>query len=146
MVVELSADPILLDPDEVTEGNMEVFLRAALPRVEDEPAGWGETRSYKPTLQVSRRKGAWVNPWAKNPFIAMQGFCPKAAVRAMPARLLLLCLLFRSSWLTVEGDRHVGAAGVLHRRGGRAAVAVRLMAFQRTSVGECDRVDRDCCK
>ena len=73
MVVKLSADPILLDPDEVTEGNMEVFLRAALPRVEDEPAGWGETRSYKPTLQVSRRKGTWVNPWAKNPFIAMQG-------------------------------------------------------------------------
>lgn len=30
----------------------------------------------------------------------------------MPARLLL-CLLFRSSWLTVAGDRHVGAAGVL---------------------------------
>jgi hypothetical protein len=26
-----------------------------------------------------------------------------------PARLLLLCLLLRSSWLTVEGDRHVGA-------------------------------------
>ena len=31
--------------------------------------------------------------------------CPKAAVRAMPARLLLVCLLFRSSWLTVEGGR-----------------------------------------
>jgi hypothetical protein len=44
----------------------------------------------------------------------------------MPARLLFLCLLFRSSWLTVDGDRHVGAAGVLHRRGGRAAVAVRV--------------------
>ena len=44
----------------------------------------------------------------------------------MPARLLLLCLLFRSSWLAVEGDRHVGAAGVLHRRGGRAAVAVSV--------------------
>jgi hypothetical protein len=29
------------------------------------------------------------------------------------ARLLLLCLLLRSSWLTVEGDRQVGAAGVL---------------------------------
>ena len=39
--------------------------------------------------------------------------------------LLLLCLLLRSSLLTVEGDRHVGAAGVLHRRGGRADVAVR---------------------
>lgn len=44
----------------------------------------------------------------------------------MPARLLLLCLLFRGSWLTVVGDRHVGAAGVLHRRGGRAALAVRV--------------------
>jgi hypothetical protein len=53
-------------------------------------------------------------------------FCPKAAVRAMPARLLLLCLLLRSSWPTVEGDRHVGAATVLHRRGGRAAVAVSV--------------------
>jgi hypothetical protein len=53
-------------------------------------------------------------------------FCPEAAVRAVPARLPLLCLLLRSSWLTVEGDRHVGAAGVLHRRGGRAVVAVRV--------------------
>ncbi len=42
------------------------------------------------------------------------------------ARLLLLCLLLRSSWLTVEDDRHVGAAGVLHRQGGRAAVAVSV--------------------
>ncbi len=46
-------------------------------------------------------------------------FTPHAAVRAVSARLLLLCLLFRSSWLTVEGGRQVGAAGVLHRRGGR---------------------------
>jgi hypothetical protein len=44
----------------------------------------------------------------------------------MPARLLLLYVLFRSSWLTVEGDRHVGAATALHRRGGRAAVAVSV--------------------
>jgi len=34
-----------------------------------------------------------------------------------------LCLLLRSSWLTVEDGRHSGAAGVLNRRGGRAAVA-----------------------
>jgi hypothetical protein len=40
---------------------------------------------------------------------------PDAAVRAMPAKLLLLCLLFSSSWLMVEGDGHVRAAGVLHR-------------------------------
>ena len=52
--------------------------------------------------------------------------CPRAALRAMRTRLLLLCLLLRSSWQTVEGDRHVGAAGVLHRPGGRPAVAVRV--------------------
>jgi hypothetical protein len=40
-------------------------------------------------------------------------------------RLLLLCLLLRTLWLTVEGGRH-GAAGVLHRRGGRAALAVSV--------------------
>jgi hypothetical protein len=48
---------------------------------------------------------------------------PFAAVRAAAARLLLLCLLLRSSWLTVEAGRQIGPAGVLHRRGGRAAVA-----------------------
>jgi hypothetical protein len=61
----------------------------------------------------------------------------------MPARLLLLCLLFRSSWLTVGGDRHVGAAGVLHRRGGRAAVAVSvawLVAFRTSSLGRVKRL------
>ena len=40
--------------------------------------------------------------------------------------LLLLCLLLRSSWLTVEGGRQIGAAGLLHRRGGRAALAVSV--------------------
>ena len=53
-------------------------------------------------------------------------FCPEAAVRAVAARLLLLCLLLRSSWLTVEGERQVSAARVLHRQGGRAAVAVSV--------------------
>jgi hypothetical protein len=41
-------------------------------------------------------------------------------------RLLLLCLPLRSSWLTVEGDRQIGAARVLHRQGGRAALAVSV--------------------
>ncbi len=40
-----------------------------------------------------------------------------AAVRAVSARLLLLCLLLRSSWLAAEGRRQVGAARVLHRPG-----------------------------
>jgi hypothetical protein len=44
----------------------------------------------------------------------------------VPGRLLLLCLLLRSSWLTVEGGRHIGAAAVLDRLGGRAAVAVSV--------------------
>ena len=58
----------------------------------------------------------------------------------MPARLLLPMLpslLLRSSWLTVEGGRH-GAAGVPHRRGGRAALAVSvsvgLVACQLTTL------------
>ena len=45
---------------------------------------------------------------------------------AMPARLPLLCLLLRSSWLTLEGERHVGAARVLHRWGGRAVEGVSV--------------------
>jgi hypothetical protein len=53
-------------------------------------------------------------------------FVPKSAVPPVPARLLLLCLLFRSSWRRVEGDRHVGAAGVLRRPGGRAVLAARV--------------------
>jgi hypothetical protein len=51
---------------------------------------------------------------------------PGAALRVVPARLLLLCLLLRSSWLTVEGGRQIGAAGVLHRRGGRAVLAASV--------------------
>jgi hypothetical protein len=42
---------------------------------------------------------------------------PDAAVRAVSARLLLLCLLLSISWLAAEGGRQVGAARV-HRRGG----------------------------
>ncbi len=35
-------------------------------------------------------------------------------------------LAIQGSLLTVDGDRHVGAAGVLHRQGGRAAAAVSV--------------------
>jgi hypothetical protein len=45
---------------------------------------------------------------------------------AVPAGLLLSCLLLRGAWLTVEGDHQIGAARVLHRRRGRAAVAVSV--------------------
>jgi hypothetical protein len=71
--------------------------------------------------------------------------CPDAAVRAMPARLLL-CLLLRSSWLTLEGGREVSAAGVLLRRGGRAAVAVSVgvavgVPFRQRRGGEHGRLE-----
>jgi hypothetical protein len=58
---------------------------------------------------------------------------PDAAVRAVPARVLLSCLLFRSLWLMVEGDRHFSAAGVLHRRADGQpwpCASVWLLAFQ----------------
>jgi len=67
--------------------------------------------------------------------------CPKPALRAMPARLLLLCLLFRASSLTA--GRRVGVAGVLHRRGGRAAIGVRVgvvRAFRTSSLGCAKRL------
>ena len=50
---------------------------------------------------------------------------PDAAVRAVPR--LLLCLLLGSSWLAMEDDRQIGAAGLLHRRadGSRGCVGRR---------------------
>jgi hypothetical protein len=77
---------------------------------------WAAKRGSRLAFVLARASGPRRRGW----------LCPKSAVRAMPARLLLLCVLFRASWLTVEGDRHVGAAGAVHRRGGRAAVAVRV--------------------
>ena len=50
---------------------------------------------------------------------------------------LLLCLVPRSSWLTVEGDRQIAAAGLLHRRGDGHPWPCRsawLLAFRRSSV------------
>jgi len=74
-------------------------------------------------------------------------FCPKAAVRAMSARLLLLCLLFRSSWLTVTGGRgrrrhsaaspgRTGSRGRVGRRGwwrSEARASVRELGSIETS-------------
>jgi hypothetical protein len=71
--------------------------------------------------------------------------CPKAAVRAMPARLLLLCVLFRSSWLTVEGGRgrrrhsaaspgRTGSRGRVGRRGWWRSVATASGPVRRTPV------------
>jgi hypothetical protein len=59
----------------------------------------------------------------------------------MLARLLLLCLLFGSSWLAAESGRQVAASGVLHRRGGRAVVAVSVdvaVAFHSRTVVNLD--------
>ncbi len=68
------------------------------------------------------RSGDWRNSAGPAGRDRRDRVCPVATVRAAPAGLLLLCLLFRSSWLMVEGGPH-GAAGVPHRRGGRAALA-----------------------
>ncbi len=70
----------------------------------------GDEQVRKSCAGLSRfHSGACTRPptwW----LVLSEGGCPG---EAMPARLLFLCLLSRSSWLTVEGDRHVGAAGVL---------------------------------
>jgi hypothetical protein len=73
---------------------------------------------------------------------------PDAAVGGVPLRLLLLCLLFRSSWLTVEGERHVGAAGVLDRRADGQpwpSESMRLLAFRTSSLACADLVSGACC-
>jgi hypothetical protein len=53
--------------------------------------------------------------------------CPEAAVRAVPARLLLLCLLLGSSWLTVDGGcgRRRQSAASPGRTGSRGRVGQR---------------------
>jgi hypothetical protein len=67
----------------------------------------------------------------------------------MPARLLLVCLLFRSSWLTVEGGR--GRRRVVCCIAGADGQpspcrSAWLVAFQTSSVRRSDPVGRDCCK
>ena len=53
--------------------------------------------------------------------------CPNPAVRAVPARLLLLCLLLGSSWLTVDGGcgRRRQSAASPGRTGSRGRVGRR---------------------
>jgi hypothetical protein len=59
----------------------------------------------------------------------------------MPARLLLLCLLLGSSWLTVEGGRQVGAARALI---GHPVVASTAVGRRETySNGVCKVLYRD---
>ena len=70
--------------------------------------------------------------------------CPKGAVRTMSARLLLLCLLLRSSWLTLEGGREVSRAGVL-LRGGRAAVVLSVGVAVGVPIRQPDRRFDDFC-
>ena len=56
----------------------------------------------------------------------------------MPARLLLLCLLSGSSWLTVEGNRHLGVRECCIAG---ADGQPWLVAFQNSSVGRPDSVE-----
>jgi hypothetical protein len=79
---------------------------------------------------------------------------PDAAVRAMPARLLrllLLCLPFRSSWLTVEGDWTVTSAPPECCIAGADGqpwpyASVWLLAFQRSSIRSPIGLNRDGCR
>jgi hypothetical protein len=66
----------------------------------------------------------------------------------MPARLLLLCLPLRSSWLTVEAGRQVGAADCcIDGADGQPSLCGSgwLVAFQTSSVGHPHRLERECC-
>jgi hypothetical protein len=60
------------------------------------------------------------------------------------ARLLLMCLLLRSSWLTVEGDRQVGAAGVLIARADGQPWPCRFGVAGGVPKRPCDRDGADC--
>ncbi len=83
---------------------------------------WGAAAAevVDPPGDRSHARGAMLGEGATLPGLS-GGSSPSGA-----ERLLLLCLLLRSSWLTVEGDRHGGADRVLHRQGGRAVVAVSV--------------------
>ena len=84
----------------------------------------------RPRLSAPRRGGRLCaaprtpdreNAWLRSAAAHNRKQHIEAAVRAVPARLLL-CLLLRSSWLAVEGSREIGPARrVLHRRAGRVA-------------------------
>jgi hypothetical protein len=102
-----------------------------MPRQGSSVGVWSQSVLGSARTREDRRNGEMLvlDGEQVSPFGAIDGLCcstPDAAVRAVAPRLLLLCLLFRSSWLTVESGRQIGAAGVLHRRGGRAAVAVSV--------------------
>jgi hypothetical protein len=63
----------------------------------------------------------------------------------MLARLLLLCLLLRSSWLTMEGDRQVGrppSACCIARADGQPwpCRSAWLVAFRTSSLGRVKRL------
>ena len=95
------------------------------------PAPWRLAGARPGRAEAGQRAGVAPRPRVRvvaRLFGVRGRVCPKAAVRAVPASLLLLCLLLRSSWLTADGGRQVSAARVPHRRGGRAAVAVSVGA------------------
>jgi hypothetical protein len=87
-----------------------------LPQMHDHHAKFGASGSRQPSADYDccTCRSSSVSPARSR----CRDCCltPDAAVGAVPARPLLLCLLLRSSRLTVEGGRQIGAAGVLHRR------------------------------
>ena len=101
------------------------------------PRRWECPSSHR--RATHRRSGATTSPPPASSSRPRESSSP-ATPSAVPARLLLLCVLLRGSWLTVQGDRHVGADGAPHRRGGRAAVAVSVgvaggVPFGKSQVG-----------
>ena len=105
---------------ETTQSAAIAFACRAVPEFMSAPA----------TFRIRRLGGLGATPALESSHAGVRrrrgSGCPKSAVRAVPSRLLLLCLLFRSSWLAAEGGRQVGAARVLHRRGGGSALAVSV--------------------
>jgi hypothetical protein len=93
----------VVPPDPPLRASPILSIPPLAPSTAGESGGWRRSRDMR-------------RPWAETSVRARastQGrrhqrgsYCREAAVRAMPVRLLLSCLLLRSSWLTVEGDRH----------------------------------------
>jgi hypothetical protein len=102
---------------------IDLSLHREKQRGHDVGAAHGGTRLCYRTLWVQASSGSGRR--LTTPSTWRTGPCVDAAVRSMPARLLL-CLLLRSSWLTVDGGRQVSAARARHRRGGRAVAAVSV--------------------
>jgi hypothetical protein len=62
------------EPDLVTEGMVDRWLRQCMPEIADRESG-GHTRRFKAILQVPRSgsRVPFVSPWSRNAFVGIQG-------------------------------------------------------------------------